>query len=377
MNSLNPVVMLLLFIAHLLALALTLSVLILAYWQQTGDSRGQAVTQFLTALGMYNLSVMLSMAVMFINSAPNILRITAILSIATFALTTISAYSLIVSMAGMMKQAYQVLARAGVLAVLLIQVPLWTDKFFAGDAPYYLMATFAPAGIVSALVALLYIALTLWIMWIYRQRIDVIVMIGIILLMVGQLATVFNVTLREIGVASLMSVAASALLGYRLARMQLFNPLLMHMAQFSALRDLSQALIGPHDVQQVLNAAAQQSRRMLNTDLALIIVRSDDGDEPTLTVGAQDGWTTNLVGRRLAVGSGLSGRVFESKTPMRLQNYHAWEGQTSAFADVPLKAALSIPLLYDDAVVGVLTAGELKLGRVFTERDQAMLEPTS
>src|SRR5258708_8465365 len=308
MNSLNPVVMLLLFIAHLLALALTLSVLILAYWQQTGDSRGQAVTQFLPALGMYNLAVMLSMAVMFINSAPNILRITTILSIATFALTTISAYSLIVSIAGMMKQAYQVLARAGVLAVLLIQVPLWTDKFFAGDAPYYLMATFAPAGIVSALVALLYIALTLWIMWIYRQRIDVIVMIGIILLMVGQLATVFNVTLREIGVASLMSVAASALLGYRLARMQLFNPLLMHMAQFSALRDLSQALIGPHDVQQVLTAAAQQSRRMLNTDLVLIIVRSDEGNVPTLTLWAQDGWTTNLAGRHLPGGGGLTWR---------------------------------------------------------------------
>jgi transcriptional regulator with GAF, ATPase, and Fis domain len=243
-----------------------------------------------------------------------------------------------------------------------------------GDAPTYLMATFAPAGIVSALVALLYIALTLWVMWAHRQHIDAIVMVGVILLLLGQVATVFNVTLREIGVTSLMSVAASALLGYRLARMQLFNPLLMQMTQFSALRELSQALIAPHDVQQVLNATAQQSRRMLNTDLALIILRSDEGGEPSLIVGAQDGWTTNLVGRRMPLGSGLSGRVYESKTPMRLQNYHAWEGQASAFADVPMKAAVSIPLLYDDNVVGVLTAGELKPGRVFGDRDQAMLE---
>src|SRR5258708_25388875 len=166
--------MLILFIAHLLALALTLSVLILALWQQPGDRRGLAITQFLGALGLYNLAVMLSMAgMMFVNSPPDILRITTILSITTFALTTISAYSLIVSMAGMMKQAYQVLARAGVIAMMLIQVPLWTDKFFAGDAPYYLMATFAPAGLASALVALLYIPLTAGVMWTHPQRFDV------------------------------------------------------------------------------------------------------------------------------------------------------------------------------------------------------------
>jgi GAF domain-containing protein len=76
----------------------------------------------------------------------------------------------------------------------------------------------------------------------------------------------------------------------------------------------------------------------------------------------------------MPLGSGLSGRVYETKMPMRLQNYHAWEGQASAFADVPMKAALSIPLLYDDNVVGVLTAGELKPGRVFSDRDQAMLQ---
>src|SRR5262249_42326753 len=157
-------------------------------------------------LALYNLAVMLSMAVMFINSPPDILRITAILSITTFALTTISSYSLIVSMGGVMRQAYQVLARAGVLAVLLIQMPLWTDKFFMGDSPTYRVATFDPAGIVSALVALMYIALTLWVMWAHRQHIDTIVMVGIILLLLAQVATVFNVTLREIGVTSLMSV---------------------------------------------------------------------------------------------------------------------------------------------------------------------------
>jgi len=53
MTSLNPVVMLLLFVAHLLALALTLSVFILALWQQPGDRLGHSVTQFLAALGRH------------------------------------------------------------------------------------------------------------------------------------------------------------------------------------------------------------------------------------------------------------------------------------------------------------------------------------
>jgi GAF domain-containing protein len=180
--------------------------------------------------------------------------------------------------------------------------------------------------------------------------------------------------LREYGFASIMSVAASAILGYRLARMQLFNPLRMQMAQLAALRDVSHALIDTQDVQQVLDAVVQQSRRMLNTDLALITIRDEEADEPMLVVGAQDGGSINVVGRKLAQGTGLSGRAFVTKQTLRVHNYHAWEGQSPTFADLPVHATLSVPLLYDDEVIGVLTVGELKPGRIFSDREQAMLE---
>src|SRR5690242_17231182 len=115
MNSLNPLVVLFLFLANLLALALTLSVLILALWQQPGNRMGRAVTQFLAALALYNLGVMLEMAALALNSSPDVITITTNLSVTGFALATISEFALVVSMAGVMRQAYQVLARAGVI----------------------------------------------------------------------------------------------------------------------------------------------------------------------------------------------------------------------------------------------------------------------
>src|SRR5947208_3390270 len=131
----SPLVMFILFIVNTLALAITLSVLILALWQNPGDAIGRAVSQFLAALAFY-----------------------------TF-----------------------------------------------------------PA-----------------------------ILLGIGVLLLGQVLALVQPIFREIGFASLSSIAASTILGYKLARMQLFNPLIMRTAQLAALRDVSRTLIGSQDLHKVL-----------------------------------------------------------------------------------------------------------------------------
>jgi putative methionine-R-sulfoxide reductase with GAF domain len=371
----SPLVIFGLFIVNTLALALTLSVLILALWQSPGDQVGRAVSQFLGALAFYNFTVMLAMATLMLEPPEDLSIIVINVSIVGYALVIISAFSMIVTMAAMMKQMAQVVARAGVVILVLMQWPLWSGQFFMHDGPYHRMATFATAGLVAGGVVVAYVVMTFVVAYMYRARLEPAILLGVGILMLGQLLALVKPIFREIGFASLSSIAASAILGYKLARMQLFNPLMMRTAQLAALRDISQTLIGSHDLHHVLQMITQQARRILNADLALILLRDKTNEQAkALVIEAQDGGTASLTGRKLGAGDGLSGRVFLLKQPIRLQNYRGWEGQSATFADVPVYAVISVPLIYDDEVLGVLNVVQQKAGHVFSERDQAMLE---
>ncbi len=366
----SPLLLFVLFTANLLTLAITLSALMLALWQHPGDRMGQAVVQFLGALGFYTLAVLFMLAGLILKYPPMLVTIAENLGVAGFALCVLSAFSLVVTSAGMMKQALLVVARAGVVIFILFQWPLWTGRFFNADS--VMMEEYASSGVVAAVTLLTYIVMTLVAVWVYRKQIgQPAILFAIVLFLVGQTASLLNPTLREIGVASLVSVVSSAILGYRLARMELFNPLVIQKAQLSALRDISQTLIRSQDLQQVLDTVTQQARRLLNTDLAMILIEDENS---VLKVGAQDGGPATLIGRSLPVGDDLSGRVFALQRSMRLKSYRTWEGKSSIFADISLHASLSVPLLYNDSVVGVLSVSELDADRVFTDRDQATLE---
>src|SRR5215212_2466520 len=100
-----------LWVANLLTSVLSLSVLMLAFWQNLDDSIGRAVAQFLAALSIYNLASRLATSGAILPYSPSLEFGAINLSIDGFALTVITTFALVVTLARMMKQAYQVLAR--------------------------------------------------------------------------------------------------------------------------------------------------------------------------------------------------------------------------------------------------------------------------
>jgi putative methionine-R-sulfoxide reductase with GAF domain len=368
----NPLILVILFSANLLTLVVALSVLMLAVWQQSGDAIGRAVVQFLAATSLYNLAVLLLTTGTILAYPPDLSLFTANLVIAAFALCTISTFSLVITLAGMMKQAWQVIARAGVVAVLLWQWPLWTGGFFTRAAPYSRMAEYTPVGAFAAAGGLVFVVMTLAAIWVYRRRIGhPAILAGLVLLLGADALTLFSPLLREVGFPSLVSIVVSAVLGYNLMRMRLFGPLLVQNAQLGAMREISRTIARSDDKGVLLNTVAEQARRTLRTGLTLILTRSGDA---TLIVCAQAGGTISLLQRTEPIGDGLSGRVFETQQAMRLANYRTWDGRLPAFADMPFYASLSVPLIYNYDVVGILTVHELEAGRLFDDQDQAVLE---
>jgi putative methionine-R-sulfoxide reductase with GAF domain len=368
----TPTVLLALFIANLLALAVSLSVLMLAFWQQAGDISGWSVVQFLGAVALYNLTELLMLTGRIFDFPTILTTITINLTVTGFALCLLSTFSLVVSLAGMMKQALQVIARTGFVILILIQWPLWTGGFFEGETPLYPMRIYSPVGIVAAVVGLVYIVLTFGAIWAYRRRIgQPIILAGILLLLLSQTFTLFSPTLREVGLPSLVSAIISAVLGYSLVRMSLFSPLVLQLALVETIHEVSRLLVSTQELAHILKVIARHARQVLGVDVAFILTPAEAGK---LVVTVQDGGAVNFVDRRLPVGEGLNGRVFETKLPMRVESYSAWDGRAEQFGDMPLKASLSVPLTYDGSVLGVISVHELESGRLFTDRDQMALE---
>ncbi len=368
----NSLILFILLGANLLTLVVSLSLLMLAFWQHSGDAIGQAVVQFLVAISFYNLTVLLLTIGMLLAYPPDLSYVTTNLVITAFALCIISTFSLVITMAGMMKQAWQVIARAGVVGVLLMQWPLWMSGFFVNSGPYALVNEYTSVGIVAAATGLIYIVMTLAAIWVYRRRVgQPAILAGLVLLLGAEAFTLFNPLLREVGFPSLVSIIVSAVLGYNLMRMRLFGPLMVQNAQLGAMREISRVITRSDDKVLLLKTIAEQSRHILRTDLSLILTRTNDS---TLVVCTQAGGTTSLLGHTEPIGEGLNGRVFETQQPMRLASYRTWDGRLADPAAMPFYASLSVPLIYNYDVVGILTVHELEPGRLFNDQDQAVLE---
>src|SRR5579859_1200237 len=106
----NPLVSLGLFFANVLAFSITLSVFVLAFSQYPGNRQGNSVVQFLIVLGFYNFAVMLQMGALILNLPDEMKNMAAELTVAGFALCVVASFSLLVSLVGMMKQAWLVVA---------------------------------------------------------------------------------------------------------------------------------------------------------------------------------------------------------------------------------------------------------------------------
>ncbi len=92
-----------------------------------------------------------------------------------------------------------------------------------------------------------------------------------------------------------------------------------------------------------------------------------------LVLSLQSGYATK-VGTRLASGEGLVGQAYAAKQLKVRNDYTQWANRPTAFQDAPFRAAMAIPLLWQDQVVGVLVATDDREGRAFTPYDQYLAQ---
>lgn len=142
-------------------------------------------------------------------------------------------------------------------------------------------------------------------------------------------------------------------------------------AQIKTLRDIGQAIAARLELPEVLEAVVSGAMELLGTQHAQIAL----WDEATriLRLGAVGGTHAAQVGKdEYALGEGAVGTVALTWRPLVLNDYQASRYASPNYPDV--RAAITVPVLFEDRLLGVLHAHTTRPGKSFTPNDRRRLQ---
>jgi PAS domain S-box-containing protein len=91
-------------------------------------------------------------------------------------------------------------------------------------------------------------------------------------------------------------------------------------------------------------------------------------------VASQNVGKRDTTGTRLALGEGAMGKVAETHTPLNIDDYQSWSGQSAKYAHVAFHAVLTVPLLLGRRLLGAISIMDKDPARRFGAADQRLLD---
>lgn len=138
-----------------------------------------------------------------------------------------------------------------------------------------------------------------------------------------------------------------------------------------ALHETTLGLITRLDVASVLQAIVSRSGRLIGTEHCFLYLVSASGTE--LDMVYQSGIYNSLIHHPVKRGEGVSGRVWSTGEPLKVDDYNHWGGRLPDADRSILHAMAGVPLTVGDDVVGVLGLAFIEQGAVFSEQQMEVL----
>ena len=139
----------------------------------------------------------------------------------------------------------------------------------------------------------------------------------------------------------------------------------------TALHETSLGLIDHLHKEKLLEAILQRAALLTGTNHGYIYLLEPGEKEMQMQVGM--GFFKSQLGRRVKLGEGMGGRVWESEQPLLVADYRSWEGRLSDKSLDDLHSVVGIPLKDRKRVHGVIGLASVKPGRRFKNDDIAIL----
>ena len=140
-----------------------------------------------------------------------------------------------------------------------------------------------------------------------------------------------------------------------------------HKAVLDTLADLSGELELPRVLQRVLERAVSLLE-VTGGELAIF-----DEDHGVLEIVASHNIGSDSIGTRMGLGEGAMGMVAETREPLIIPDYRAWEGRSDKYGDTTARGVMVVPLLIGHRLVGTLASVHLEKGREFGPEDLRLL----
>ena len=140
--------------------------------------------------------------------------------------------------------------------------------------------------------------------------------------------------------------------------------------ELAALQETAMGVLRGLDLDTLLETILSRAGDLVGTSHAYLYLV--EGDE--LEVHSATGVFTDNIGYRLRRGQGISGRVYETREPLVVDDYHVWSGRRPDFDALRFHAVVSVPLHSGADVVGVLGLAHADETRRFTPEETVLLQ---
>lgn len=360
----------------LLALAFTLSVMLLSVlWRNWRTGTGRALLLFLLSLALLQSGTLLTHIGLLADFSEALIKACVNLAILGFFLVNLASLILLLQAANALQAAWDLICRTGIAGLIILQPAIWKHGILDLPTPLnerLFGSSYTHLGQVLTILSAVYVGFTLFAGWHYWRRIDApLLILPISALAMTQFASLAFSNIREYTLTGVLGGGISGILGFYLILRLELTPQSPQLYWLKAITSTASGPAYPVPLSQTLTSIAEQLRRIVRTDSVTILVAIGPDRLEVVSVA---GKVPMAMGRQIRVGEGLSGRVMQTLQTMRVDDYQSWSGRALYFADLPYCASISIPMIHDGKLIGVINAHEITPGRRFDDADQAILE---
>lgn len=157
-------------------------------------------------------------------------------------------------------------------------------------------------------------------------------------------------------------------LGVAVVNSELFAETQEHLSQHRLLHHITTSAASGTTLEEALESAVAGLQVTLGGDRVAILLA--DREFKSLTVEAAVGYSAEIMGRHIPVGSGITGWSASHRRPLRVDNVA--EDTRYIQASPNTSSELAVPLIYRNEVLGVLNVESEQVG-AYTENDEEML----
>lgn len=145
----------------------------------------------------------------------------------------------------------------------------------------------------------------------------------------------------------------------------LYESQLQIVARLTGLYQAGLALTQAGSMDDLLNIIVRQAGRLIIGADAIMLSRYDQSGQ--LLVAAVEGLPASIIGARVPMEQGLSGRAVSLRRMQRVSDYSTWEHRVEAGLTFGFRSGVALPLVWQERVMGALAVVRRQTGQIADE----------